>query len=273
MNFPVSTFPTPPYDHHDSGHFEINLLPERPAVPAQNLSTSEIIESFWKTLEFLKQDLIRSSPAALLSKPSQEADGDSELKNAGTNNAWPHRRVSMDLPPQRLAEEDGDGPIVNRSFEDVSSPSLYEEEPRWCKQQRHEDAFEDSRVSPMEPDEWCLEDGIVSALTDSPPENGWPSPVAADSAAGRDSAERRRRRSSGSRRACVDGGNNAAPVAAEVPVGGSTTQVSTVTTTTPIFEPVTPSWDEDADSEDEEEQVRLPAGELPFCNPLPGNVY
>ncbi|CAN7982916.1 unnamed protein product [Ixodes hexagonus] len=252
MDFPVNTLPTPPYDH-DHRHFEMNFRAERPPLSCQSLSTSEIIDSFWKTLEFLKQDLIRSSPAALLAKSENQEQPDATPTTATGGAAdWAHRRASMDLPPQCLVDESDFG---QRGFEDISSPSLYEEEPisAWSKKQE-ERAVEDSRVSPLEPDEWSLEDGIVSEL-DSSPEKGWPSAAAAsaaDSAAGRESAERRRRRS-GSRGGFDDACRDVAtPVAVDVCVGGSTT-------TTTILEPVTPGWEEDADSEGEEEQVRLPA--------------
>ncbi|CAN8013671.1 unnamed protein product, partial [Ixodes persulcatus] len=253
MNFPVNALPTPPYDH-EHRHFEMSFRAERPPLSCQSLSTSEIIDSFWKTLEFLKQDLIRSSPAALLAKSGSQEQPDA-TPAAGTAADWPHRRVSMDLPPQCLVDESDFG---QRGFEDISSPSLYEEEPVpvWGNKKQEEERVDDSRVSPLEQDEWSLEDGIVSEL-DSSPEKGWPSAAAnaAESAAGRESAERRRRRS-GSRGGFDDACTDVPPVATvDVSVGGSAT-------TTAILEPVTPGWEEDADSETEEEQVRLPAGEL-----------
>ncbi|KAG0425415.1 hypothetical protein HPB47_027412 [Ixodes persulcatus] len=250
MNFPVNALPTPPYDH-EHRHFEMSFRAERPPLSCQSLSTSEIIDSFWKTLEFLKQDLIRSSPAALLAKSGSQEQPDA-TPAAGTAADWPHRRVSMDLPPQCLVDESDFG---QRGFEDISSPSLYEEEPVpvWGNKKQEEERVDDSRVSPLEQDEWSLEDGIVSEL-DSSPEKGWPSAAAnaAESAAGRESAERRRRRS-GSRGGFDDACTDVPPVATvDVSVGGSAT-------TTAILEPVTPGWEEDADSETEEEQVRLPA--------------
>ncbi|XP_040358891.1 retroviral integration site protein Fli-1 homolog isoform X4 [Ixodes scapularis] len=250
MNFPVNALPTPPYDH-EHRHFEMSFRAERPPLSGQSLSTSEIIDSFWKTLEFLKQDLIRSSPAALLAKSGSQEQPDASPA-AGTAADWPHRRVSMDLPPQCLVDESDFG---QRGFEDISSPSLYEEEPIpvWGNKKQEEERVDDSRVSPLEQDEWSLEDGIVSEL-DSSPEKGWPSAAAsaAESAAGRESAERRRRRS-GSRGGFDDACTDVPPVTTvDVCVGGSAT-------TTAILEPVTPGWEEDADSETEEEQVRLPA--------------
>ncbi|XP_077524754.1 transcriptional regulator Erg-like isoform X1 [Amblyomma americanum] len=297
----VGTIPTPPYEH--SAHYEVPNFrsPQMtPSDPKQSLSTSEIIDSFWKTLHFLKQDLMRSSPASLAAKSAsspetpqrehQQCDSSTTATTfsgvaspgvADSSADWPQRRISRDLPAQRLVEELDLAPETGRGFENASSPSMYDEEPvASCWAEAPEERRAESRVNPPpEKDEWCLEDGIVETA----PEKGWPSPspvqaAAADSAAGRESAERRRR-NSGSLSGVFEDDASQAPAAGTAalvaaaafdanqassgspnaaPVGG-TADAAPVPAPTNVFEPVTPGWEEDAESETEEEQVRLPA--------------
>ncbi|XP_077563448.1 Friend leukemia integration 1 transcription factor-like isoform X2 [Haemaphysalis longicornis] len=286
----IGTIPTPPYEH--SALYDVpNFRPPQtaPVAPKQPLSTSDIIDSFWKTLHFLKQDLMRSSPAALAAAKSATPSSEQQpphcaiaattvtnMTTASPSAAedWPQRRVSRDLPAQRLVEELDFAPgSVGRGFENASSPSMYDDEPLppvSCFAATPEERRTDVESRMNLSDELWLEDGIV---VDAAPEKGWPSPspasaASADSATGRESAEPGRRISGALSGVFEDAGSRAAAVPATAAVSQPSspnvasavvTPAATTTTPTSILEPVTPGWEEDAESDTEEEQVRLPA--------------
>ncbi|XP_064471639.1 retroviral integration site protein Fli-1 homolog [Ornithodoros turicata] len=185
---------------------EMNPCSERPpcaagSIAQGNLSTSEIIESFWRTLEFLKQDLLRSSPGTLLRRKSQN---DSDCSPTSTSSSPCNDCTSNnDTSAQCLLEEQVS------SFDLASSPSLYDDS-CWTKA---EEASRENRVNPLEPEDW--DEGFASEVESLVPEKRRPSETVGESAAGRESA--------------------------------------------PCFEPMTPCSAQDGESEDEEEQVRLPA--------------
>ncbi|KAH8023444.1 hypothetical protein HPB51_014693 [Rhipicephalus microplus] len=166
------------------------------------------------------------------------------------------------MPLQGLVEETSSlvPGVSEKSRQNSSSPSMYDEVPGPTASCRPETPGGERRTASEateEHDEWAIEDVAVSA-------KGWPSAsspadaAAADSAAGRESAERHGRNSGSLSGVSEDaaGGNatSASPNAVAQNVSAAESLLGTVT----------PDLEEDVESETEEEQVLLPSGE-----PLP----
>ncbi|XP_075748491.1 uncharacterized protein LOC119171570 isoform X3 [Rhipicephalus microplus] len=275
----VGTIPTPPYEY--SAHTgEYNWVDFRlpslttTAVPKQPMfEEAELFHSLCNSLHFA-EDFKRTSQTSLLTdtpvtSPEQPQREEAQqrfgtttasLGLVGDTAEWFQRRTARDPPLQGLVEETSSlvPGVSEKSRQNSSSPSMYDEVAGFTASCRPETPGErrTSSEATEEHDEWAIEDVAVSA-------EGWPSAsspadaAAADSAAGRESAERHGRNSGSlsgvSEDAASRGGNatSASPNAIAQNVSAASTES--------LLGTVTPDLEEDVESETEEEQVLLPS--------------
>ncbi|KAH8023022.1 hypothetical protein HPB51_009626 [Rhipicephalus microplus] len=272
----VGTIPTPPYEY--SAHTgEYNWVDFRlpslttTAVPKQPMfEEAELFHSLCNSLHFAEDfkrtsqtSLLTDTPATSPEQPQREeaqqrfGTTTASLGLVGDTAEWFQRRTARDMPLQGLVEETSSlvPGVSEKSRQNSSSPSMYDEVPGPTASCRPETPGGERRTASEateEHDEWAIEDVAVSA-------KGWPSAsspadaAAADSAAGRESAERHGRNSGSLSGVSEDaaGGNatSASPNAVAQNVSAAESLLGTVT----------PDLEEDVESETEEEQVLLPS--------------
>ncbi|KAL1423072.1 hypothetical protein MTO96_021456 [Rhipicephalus appendiculatus] len=237
----VGTIPTPPYEYsahtgeYNWADFRLpslttTVLPKQPMF-----EEAELFHSLCNSLHFA-DDFKRTSQSSLLTDTpatSPEQPQREEQQRFGTTTAslglvgdtaeWFQRRTERDLQRQGLVEETPSlvPGVSEKSRQNSSSPSMYDEvagTPASCRPETPGERRTSSEAySTEEHDEWAIEDVAVSA-------KGWPSAsspadaaaAAADSAAGRESAERRGRNSGSLSDVSEDAASRAAQVAAGV---------------------------------------------------------
>ncbi|XP_049272144.1 uncharacterized protein LOC119393284 isoform X2 [Rhipicephalus sanguineus] len=285
----VGTIPTPPYEYsahtgeYNWADFRLPSLTTT-ALPKQPMfEEAELFHSLCNSLHFAEDfrrtaqtSLLTDTPVTSPEQPQREAQQRcgttaASLGLVGDTAEWFQRRTARDLPLQGLVEETPSlvPGVGEKSRQNSSSPSMYDEvvgpagATASCRPETPGERRTSSEAySTEEHDEWAIEDVAVSA-------KGWPSAsspadaAAADSAAGRESAERRGRNSGSLSGVSEDAASQAAQVAAGVngtPASpNAVVQNISTASTESLLGTVTLECEEDVESETEEEQVLLPS--------------